>query len=76
MTVYLDPQQVADRLGVARSTAKTLMMEMNPVPILGTVRKRYRVSEENLNRWMDKNALGRPSTGNISRGSKKKLQRR
>ena len=76
MTKYLDPQEVADRLGVARRTAMTLMLEMNPIAICGTVRKRYRVTEENLERWMARRMMGRPSTGSISTGSRKKLERR
>ena len=76
MTVYLDPDQVADRLGVARRTAMTLMMEMNPIAICGTTRKRYRVTEESLERWMARRTIGKPSTGSISCGSRKKLARR
>ena len=75
MTVYLDPNQVAERLGVARRTAMSLMMEMNPIAISGTVRKRYRVTEESLDRWMAKRSA-KPVTGAISRGSRQKLGRR
>ena len=74
MTVYLDPQQVAERLCVTRRTAMSLMMEMNPTPICGKVRMRYRVSEENLNRWMAKKAVGKPIS--VIKGSNKKLGRR
>ena len=74
MIRYLDPQDVADRLGVARRTAMALMMEMNPIPISGKTRMRYRVTEENLDRWMAKRTIGKPtSTGN---GSNKRLERR
>jgi len=76
MTVYLNPQQVADRLGINRRKAMELMMEMHPVPISGTVRKRYRVSEANLERWMEQRTIGKPVTGSISKGSSKKLARR
>ena len=75
MTVYLDPNQVAERLGVARRTAMSLMMEMNPIAISGTVRKRYRVTEENLDRWMAKRSV-RPVMGSINKGSRQKLERR
>ena len=74
MTVYLDPQQVAERLGVTRRTALALMMEMNPTPISGKVRMRYRVSEDNLEKWMAKKAIGKPLF--ISKGSNKRLGRR
>jgi len=76
MTRWLEPQEVADRLGVARRTAMSLMMEMNPVPITGKVRMRYRVSEDSLELWMQKRTIGKPLANSISKGSKKKLQRR
>ena len=75
MIRYLDPQEVADRLGVARRTAMALMMEMNPIPICGKTRMRYRVTEESLDRWMAKRTIGKP-TVNISTGSKKRLERK
>lgn len=74
MIHYLDPQDVADRLGVARRTAMALMMEMNPIPISGKTRMRYRVTEENFDRWMAKRTIGKPtSTG---KGNNKRLERR
>ena len=76
MTVYLDQHQVAERIGVKPRTALALMMEMNPIPICGKTRKRYRVTEENLDRWMAKRMIGTARTGGISTGSKKKLERR
>lgn len=76
MTVYLDQNQVAERIGVKPRTALALMMEMNPIPICGKTRKRYRVTEENLDRWMAKRMMGKPVTGGIRTGSKKKLERR
>lgn len=76
MTRYLDPQQVADRIGVARRTAMALMMQMNPIAVCGKTRKRYRVTEENLELWMAKHSLGRTKTGGICTGSKRKLTRR
>ena len=76
MTVYLDQNQVADRIGVKPRTALALMMEMNPIPICGKTRKRYRVTEENLELWMAKHSLGRQKTGSICSGSKRKLTRR
>ena len=76
MTRYLDPQQVADRIGVTRRTAMALMLEMNPIVICGKTRRRYRVTEENLERWMLKRMIGKPKTGSISMGGKKKLTRR
>ena len=76
MTRYLDPQEVADRLGVARRTAMALMMEMNPIPVCGTVRKRYRVTEESLDRWMAKRTIGKPTVSRAGTGCKKRLERR
>lgn len=77
MTVWLNADQVADRLGVHRKTAMSMMMEMNPVSISGTVRKRYRVSEENLERWMLKHSIGgKAPVSRIGTGTEKKLKRR
>lgn len=76
MTVWLAPEQVAERIGVARRTAMSLMLEMNPVCISGTVRKRMRVSEESLNKWMVAHATGKAPISAIGTGSKKKLTRR
>ena len=76
MTVYLDKHQVAERLGVKPKTAAAMMMEMNPIPISGSVRKRYRVTEENLDRWMMKRMIGKPLPITGSKGSKKRLERR
>ena len=74
MTRYLDPQEVADRIGVTRRTAMSLMLEMNPIVVCGKTRRRYRVTEESLERWMLKRMIGK--TGSISVGGKKKLTRR
>lgn len=76
MTVYLNPDQVAERIGVGRRTAMALMMEMNPIAICGKERKRYRVTEDSLERWMAKRMIGQPKVGNIKTGSKKRLERR
>ena len=77
MTIWLSPTQVSERIGVARRTAMTMMFEMNPVYISGTVRKRIRVSEENLDRWMAAHAVGKKSpVSSIGTGSIRKLPRR
>ena len=76
MTRYLDKNQVAERLGIRPKTAAALMMEMNPIAISGKVRKRYRVTEENLERWVAKRMLNRPKNGSIVMGSKRRLERR
>lgn len=75
MTRYLDKFAVAERLGVQPKTAAALMMEMNPIAISGTVRKRYRVTEESLERWVARRTIGKPS-GFHRMGSSKKLERR
>ena len=74
MTVYLDKNAVAERLGVQPRTAAALMMEMNPVIISGKTRKRIRVTEENLERWAMKKTLGKPMR-TVSTGNKKRLER-
>ena len=77
MTVWLNPTQVAERIGVARRTAMTMMAEMNPVYISGTVRKRMRVSEESLDRWMVAHSTGkRCPISTTNTGSTRKLPRR
>ena len=74
MIRYLDAQQVADRLGVSRRTAMSMMLEMNPIAISGKTRIRYRVTEENLDRWMAKRMIGKQKTVSFSTG--KRLARR
>ena len=77
MTVWLNKKQLAERLGIHPKTAEKLMMEMNPVAISGNVRKQYRVSEDNLERWMLKHTVGGVAPANRGFcGSKRKLQRR
>ena len=75
MTRYLDKFQVGERIGVRPKTAAVLMMEMNPIAVSGKVRKRWRVSEENLDRWMERRMLGKPKNGSVM-GSKRRLERR
>lgn len=75
--VWLSPTQVSERIGVARRTAMTMMLEMNPVYISGTVRKRIRVSDENLDKWMVAHAVGKKSpVSTIGTGTARKLPRR
>ena len=74
MIRYLDAQQVADRLGVSRRTAMSMMLEMNPIAISGKTRIRYRVTDENLDRWMAKRTIGKQKTVSFSTG--KRLARR
>ena len=76
MTVWLNKHQLADRIGVHVKTAERMMMEMNPVAISGKVRKQYRVSEENLERWMLKHSVGGSAPVGKAGGSTKKLARR
>ena len=54
MSELLDKKAVAHRLNVSEKTAASLMQEMNPVAICGTIRKRYRVTEANLGAWIAK----------------------
>lgn len=76
MSNLLDKYAVADRIGVQPKTAAALMMEMNPVVISGKVRKRYRVTEENLEQWVAKRMIGKKAAGSILKGSKNRLERR
>lgn len=54
MSELLDKKAVAHRLNVSEKTAAALMKEMDAIPITGTIRKRYRVTEENLEAWIAK----------------------
>ena len=74
MIRYLDAKQVADRLGVSRRTAMSMMLEMNPIAISGKTRIRYRVTEENMDRWMAKRMIGKQKTVSFNTG--KRLARR
>jgi len=76
-TVWLDAGDVAERLKVGRETARTIMQEMHHVVIGGTVRKRIRVSEAELEAWMAKKSVGvSRANGDGNFGSRKRLQRR
>lgn len=75
MTVWLDAGQVANMLNISRRTALTLMYQMPHSVIGGTVRKRIRVSEANLDSWMVKRSNKLP-IADYDAGSKKKLKRR
>ena len=76
MEVYLDKNEVAVRLGVTPKTAAALMVEMNQFPISGTVRKRYRVTEKNLERWAESRMPQKQTITTVSKGSKKRIQRK
>ena len=76
MTVWLNPDDVAERLGVCRRTAMALMYQMNYSVIGGTARKRIRVSEDSLNVWMMKHSQGTVEPRSGSKGNTKKLARR
>lgn len=68
---------MADRLGVHPKTAEKMMMEMHPVAISGKTRKRWRVSEENFEKWMLKHSIGCTApVGTIGCGTTRKLKRR
>ena len=74
--VWLDKNQIAERLGIHIKTAETLMHEMHPVPISGKVRKRWRVSEQNFEEWMNKQGDGQSVHVSKAFGTNKKLARR
>lgn len=77
MAVWLTPDDVAERLGVARRTAMAMMHQMPHSNIGGKERKRLRVSEEALDAWVISRAEGnRPVVSTIGTGSRKKLGRR
>ena len=75
--IWLDKNQLAERLGVHPKTAEKMMMEMHPVPISGKTRKRWRVSEENFEKWMLKRSIGGTApVSKVGTGSTRKLARR
>jgi len=76
MTVWLNAEQIADRLSVSRKTALMLMQQMPHSVISGTVRKRIRVSEGSFESWMVKRSSTVPVIKTVSTGSRKKLKRR
>ena len=76
MTRCLNKDQVAEILGVKPRTAAVLMLEMNPVAVCGKVRKRYVVTEENLQRWMMRKMLGNKQKIITGTGSNRRLERR
>lgn len=76
MIVWLTADDVAERLGVSRRTAMTLMYQMPHSVIGGTVRKRIRVSEGSLDAWMVKKSNKLPIEDAVWTGSKRKLKRR
>ena len=76
MTVWLNADQVAKRLGISRRTALALMYQMPHSVIGGTVRKRIRVSEGSLDAWMVKKSNKLPVDDAVQTGSKRMLKRR
>ena len=76
MIIWLDADQVAERLSVSRRTALTLMYQMPHSVIGGTIRKRIRVSEGSLDAWMTKRSNKLPVSDAVQTGSKRKLKRR
>lgn len=76
MTIWLNADQIAERLGVSRNTALSIMHQMPHSVIGGTVRKRIRVSEGSFEAWMVKQSNKLPVVVSANTGSKKKLTRR
>ena len=76
MTVWLNADQVADRLNVSRRTAMMLMYQMPHSVIGGKVRKRIRVSEGSLDAWMVKKSNKLAVVDASKTGSERKLKRR
>ena len=76
MIVWLNAEQVAERLSISKRTALMLMYQMPHSVIGGTVRKRIRVSEGSLDAWMTKRSNKLPVADAVQTGSKRKLKRR
>ena len=76
MIVWLNADQVAERLSVSRRTALAIMYQMPHSVIGGTVRKRIRVSEGSLDAWMTRKSNKLPVANAVCTGSKRKLKRR
>ena len=76
MAVWLNPDQVAERIGVARRTAMAMMQQMNPVTISGNTRKRIRVSEESLDKWMISHSNGKRPPVSRATGTTRRIARR
>lgn len=76
MKTLLSPDDVAEKLGIARRTAMELMKTMPHSVICGRERKRIRVTEDALEQWLLKRSHGVVVIGNMGTGSKKRLERR
>ena len=76
MTVWMNADQVAERLVVCHRTALKIMNEMPHSVIGGKVKKRIRVSEGSLDAWMLKQSNKLPVMDDVNTGSKKRLKRR
>jgi hypothetical protein len=76
MIVWLNADQVAERLNISRRTALMIMHEMPHSVVGGSVRKRIRVSEGSLDAWMVKKSNKMPVMNSSQTGSKRKLKRR
>ena len=73
MSNLLKPSDVMDKLGGSRKTAITMMWQMNPIILSGTVRKTIRVREEDFLNFILKKQM--KPTRPVS-GSGRKLARR
>jgi len=76
MTVWLTADQVAERIGVARRTALSMMQQMNPVTISGNTRRRIRVSEESLEQWMIAHSTNKRPPVSRATGTTRRIARR
>ena len=76
MIVWLNADQVAERLSISRRSALALMYQMPHTVISGTVKKRIRVSEGSLDAWMTKKSNKLPVADAVCTGNKRKLKRR
>ena len=75
MSELLDKKAVAHRLNVSEITAAALMTEMNPVPITGTVRHKWAVTEASLEAWIARKQKLK-GLRYINNGSKRRLERK
>lgn len=76
MSVWLNAEQVAERLSISKRTALSIMYQMPHSIIGGSTRKRIRVSEGSLDAWMLKKSNKPPVMDSVQTGSKKRLARR
>lgn len=70
---WLSPDQVAQRLGISKRTATALMYQMNYTVLSGSERKRIRVAETELDRFLTERSKRKTIIQIVTAGTNKKV---